>query len=262
MADSGEECNALEFSGLADGSERAWSEHVWRLDDVARVVAGALAREADRRDREQAVRGIDALSEVELQGLVGAALDAGLGVTLREQEFPGFGDWSTKESERERCDFVVLPDGATRLVDPIESRREAKRIEGTLFAEALGAPAHDEHACEPTDALWLELKVVGAFSEVDGVGGPNRAYTSQLAVCRKDVAKLSRDSLIEQGALVLELFGHTVEAIKEDLITFVHGCLDRSLPVSSPEVETFEITERIGNDAGLIAVIGVRGSSD
>lgn len=265
---------------------------MWLADEFADAAAEALAARALALDEEQAVRGLDALEELAFHPLLAGAFGTHEHVCLREVVYPSEPDARTKierldgdelraiadpltgeirlpepgdptRSERQRCDLVVLPPGATGLVDAIVARKRVKaEVAGTLF-EGVAAdapePVPDPALVHPREALWLEVKVVGQCCYTSGIGGPNRAYSPELtrnAVA--DLRKLVRDPLIEDAALVLVLFTLDEATAQHDLAAFTHRCLDKGLSVSTPVVRGFDLADRIGNRRASVAVVRVR----
>lgn len=233
---------------------------MWRCEDLAEAVAGRLRSRAAELDLEQAVRGIDALTEVELHPLLREGLaEAGFGV-LAERPYPGEPARRPLHRERERCDVVLLPPDAPRgvgLADPVQVLKEADDLAATLFAAV--TPAATAPGVSPRDAFWLEVKSVGQFAFVNGVPGPNGAYASELVRGPAlDAAKLSRDPMIEHSAVLVVLFTADERTALHDLGVMVHKCLDRDLPVCVPTTVRFPITERIGNAVCSVSLIRVR----
>ncbi|MFG0252509.1 MAG: hypothetical protein ACF8NJ_06510, partial [Phycisphaerales bacterium JB038] len=145
---------------------------LWSIADIADALAQGLRAAAEECDREQSVRGLDNLDELELHPLLQRALLAADYGIHNEQRYPG-DRHKRKLSEGERCDLVLTPDG--RALD-------APAAQGTLFA------APDPVSLD--EAFWLEVKVVAQWKE----DGPNPRYTSELLEpVRRDVRKLAKD---------------------------------------------------------------------
>lgn len=276
---------------------------MWHADEFAQAVAETLSAHARALDDEQAVRGLDALDELAFHPLLAEALGADGRVCLREVPYPSqphpgvsptqpdaapgephidlreIADPLTGEipapealapdpakSERQRCDLVLLPPGASGLIDAIVARKRARaeraRVAGTLFegvAAAEHEPDPDTALVHPTEALWVEVKVVGQFCCTYGVGGPNRSYASELTrTTIADLRKLVRDPLIEDAALLLVLFTIDHATAEHDLAAFTHRCLDKGLSVTTPVVRTFDVADRIGNRHASVAFVRVR----
>lgn len=206
---------------------------VWRLEGVAYssaqiadAVEAGLAGEAKRLDEEQSVYGLDALDELKIHPVLGRALAAaGYGVFC-EERYPS-GRQRVKASEGDRCDLVLTPGG-----QPLA----APDREPTLF--------DPPHPVALEDAFWLEVKVVCQFT----AEGPNRNYASLLlSGVHEDVAKLSRDRRIGHAGLLIILFARDEVVVEHDLGAWLKRGLERELPLGSPAVRTFAITDRLGN---------------
>ena len=231
----------------------------WQLDAILDGLSSTLAARERDLQSEQAVHGLDALDEVALHPVLARGLEgSGLSV-FRETPYPGQPEHLPKESERLRCDLVIGPGNATGIADIVRQGKELRRAEGTLFAgvaaELLAPPPG---AIEPADAFWLEVKVIGQFSYVDGFAGPNRTYASQFGACISDVRKLAAGREIIHAALAIVLFNEAEEVAEHDLAAFMHKCLDRNLPVAELRRLTIPITDRIGNTVCSVGLVRVR----
>lgn len=244
---------------------------MWVPDELLAAAAAALRGAEEQFAAEQAVRGLDALEELDLHALIARGLaDAGYGV-LRERPYPGDrttpreqGDDLAKESERRRCDIVLTPAPGQTLADPVQrlkSRRaRQKQAAGTLF-EAIDSLMQDDDppapgAIPPEDAFWLEIKLVGQFCFEAGIPGPNRTYGSQLVRgITADLAKLAADPHIDCGALLLILFTEDQRIADNDLIQAMHRALDKGVIASAPITTRFPIADRIGNRLCTLALI-------
>ena len=206
------------------------------IADIADAVEAALRTEADRLDREQSVRGLDAVDELSMHPLLAGSLSAaGYGV-FGEQHYPTVGR-RPRDNEGERCDLALTP-GGRDLNDP--SR------EPTLF-DPPDAVAFDE-------AFWLEVKVVCQFTPE----GPNQRYASLLlSTVGEDVTKLSRNRGIRHAGLLIVLFAEDRSTAEHDLAQWLDRCLQRRLPVGSPSMRTFGITDRLGNGVCTVALYPV-----
>ncbi len=233
--------------------------------------AAALAAEERRWLVEQAARGLDSLDEVELHPVLAAGFAAAGWGVAREQPYPA--EWKRRKArrktlpentERQRCDLVLMPSPGQRLRDglvmarAVESDRAAAA--GTLFQPlgplpeasvgpgGTGAVGGAGAFVEPEDAYWLEVKVVGQYCFSQGVPGPNGAYGSELVrgVCA-DVRKLRDDPGILRCGVLLVLFAADAFVAEHDLAALAHKCLDRQLPIRSPLRGRVAIADRIGN---------------
>ena len=206
------------------------------LGDIADAVEVGLRREAKRLDTEQAVFGLDVRDEVDLHPLLATALiDAGYGVA-REQRYPA-DRRKRKESEGERCDLVLTPDGRPLQV----SEKKA-----TLF--------DDPDALPLDEGFWLEVKTVAQFTDE----GANRNYSSQLlSTVRHDVTKLSKDDGILHAGLLLILFVRDREIAVHDLKVWQDTCLEKGLPIGAPARRDVAVTDRHGHACAAVAVYPV-----
>jgi hypothetical protein len=231
---------------------------MWRCEDLAEAAAGALKARAAELDLEQSVRGIDALTEVELHPLLRAGLESAGFAALAEQPYPGEPALRPQHRDRERCDLVLLPAGSESrsLADPVLQIHEQDRAAQTLFASLAPAPPP---GVDPSDAFWLEVKAVGQFSFCNGIPGPNATYASELVRGPAlDAAKLSRDRMIEHSGILLIHFTDDERTAAHDLGVMVHRCLDRDLSICEPVSIRFPITDRIGNRVCSVSLIRVR----
>lgn len=209
---------------------------MWSVADVADAIEGGLRRRMAQLDLEQSVTGLDALDELALHAILADCLaEAGYGVQ-RERRYPA-DRAKRRESEGERCDLVLTPDGR-----PLRET-DAK---ATLFDRP--------DAVEPDEAFWLEVKLVSQFTEE----GPNRNYASQLlSTVRHDVTKLSKDPDILRAAILIVLFVRDAIVAEHDLGVWQDRCLQRGLPIGAPSVRTLPMTDRLGNGVCAIAVYPV-----
>ncbi len=210
--------------------------------------------------REQnAYQGLDSLAETQLHPLLCQAFaDSYLGV-LREVGYPSSPKSRPNESQRQRCDLVLTPNAGQLLFDPIDEQRAQDRALGTLFESYASQYESNPDDALPQDAFWIEVKLVGQFSYVDGVPGPNPKYTNELLIGPKaDVVKLASDPLIHYGASLIVLFAEHQETGPHDIAASATAMLDHDLPISVPVFETFEITNYAGNAWCTLGLIPVR----
>src|SRR5690606_6705856 len=107
---------------------------MWRPDQLpimlVDLAADALRNRSQELAAEQAVYGLDALSEVEFHPILAAAFRAaGLGV-WPEQPYPGHPGKRPKRVERERCDLVLTESPDAPLRDPVAHRNELEAASG------------------------------------------------------------------------------------------------------------------------------------
>jgi hypothetical protein len=227
---------------------------MWDYRELVRIAREGLEGYSRAGAVEQAVYGLDALSEVELHPLLASAFEgAGLGVR-REWPYPGDVEKRQKLGARSRCDLVLTGAGE-ELLDPVAELLETDKAAGTLF-EAAPTLTQAGPRRFAGDALWMEVKVVGQYTYTLGVPGPNRAYgsdlTGSLAI---DLAKIAADSALRWAGLLLVLFTDERETADHDLMVALHRALDKGLSFSAPLVEAFEIPDRVGNRVCSVALV-------
>lgn len=226
----------------------------WSHEELAEAVAAGLARREESLRREQAVRGLDALSELEMHPVVSQALrDAGLGV-WREVPFPGEAGRRARRAERERCDFVLTHAPDQRVRDPMELLADLDAAAATLFGAT--SPPEARPGIEPEDAYWLELKTVGQFTYIDGVPVPNRSYASAFTgSLAADLRKLAREKRVHHAGVLLVLFTDERATAEHDLTIALHRCLDRGAEFRSPVVRHVGVADRAGNRSCSVVLV-------
>jgi hypothetical protein len=208
----------------------------WSVADIADALEEGLRCEDLRFREEQAVYGLDALDELRLHPIIERSLqDAGYGVH-REVRYPADRrKW--RESEGERCDFVITHDG--------RALRESERAR-TLFEPA--------NCAELDEAFWLEIKAAWQYT----IDGPNPRYAAQmLSVARGDVAKLSKDRDILHAGLGMIAFVESEEIGRHDLGVWYERYVARGLPVGYPSIRMAGLVNRLGNDVCAVALCPV-----
>ncbi|MCC6284900.1 MAG: hypothetical protein IT439_06290 [Phycisphaerales bacterium] len=231
---------------------------MWSTRDILDCTLASLsAREAMLR-AEQAVRGLDALREIELHPLLAGSLRAtGLGV-FAEQPYPVPPTRRARRSERERCDLVLTPGPDLHVRDEVDAAKTLDAAVGTLFGPIAPAISRPPGEIDPGDAFWLEIKTVGQFTYTQGVPGPNGAYGTELRAALSDLSKLEEDAMIRTGALLLVLFVAAPEVASHDAGVVASRALERGLPVASRIEGGFPILDRIGNRWCSVQVFEVR----
>lgn len=215
----------------------------WSPCDIAQVTADALAARAASLDREQAILGLDALTETDLHPFLAHALSTRGYQTLREWPYPTPSRPRPLPRDRERCDLVVLPPDAPPPLDPVAEAARASELASTLFA-AMPDPTP---STPPEDLFWLEVKLVGQHTIVDGAARANPSYASELVAAGRDLDKLARDPRILSAGLLLVLFTQDEATAHHDLDAARHRWLDKSWPAHSGPRTGFALTDRIAN---------------
>lgn len=227
----------------------------WSLPDIADAAADALHARAAALDREQAIRGLDALGEADLHPILASAL-ASQGIhTLREWPYPSPARPRPLPRDRERCDLVLTPRDAPPPLDPIAQAIRDEALAASLFAEL--AP-ETPPTTSPEDLFWLEVKLVGQYVIVDGAARANASYASELVAAGRDLDKLSRDPRILCAGLLLVLFTRDEATAAHDLDAAAHRWLDRAWPAHAGERRGFAIADRIANAWCAIALMPTR----
>jgi hypothetical protein len=220
---------------------------MWNLEHVHEALARELRSYADRCDAEQGVRGLDALDELSLHPLLAKGLSIAGMVVVREGCFPGVPESRSLRRERDRCDLVVLPEGATRLRDRNDELRERDRWAGSLFEDS-PAPDAGPGPAEPVDALWIEVKVVAQHAYVHGVPVQNGAYAGELTQSiATDARKLARQRAILSACVALVTFTEDERTCAHDVPVAMLRAMGLGARVRSPLSRGFAITDRIGN---------------
>lgn len=206
---------------------------MWIWEDLADALAEGLRTASAEVELEQAVRGLDALAELELHPVLHAALRArGYGVTP-EARFPRE-QARRRRSEGSRCDMVVTPGGL-----PLADGSDQLGLFAPRDAVALA------------DAAWIEVKVVAQHHE----GGPHRAYAYALQhPVWKDVEKLAGDPAIRHAAVLLVLFTEDVAVAEHDLGVWSQRASLRGLDILPRIQRTVLIGDRLGNRACTLAL--------
>src|SRR4051812_47058052 len=129
---------------------------MWDHRDLIRIAKEGLEAHSRAAQAEQAVYGLDALTEVQLHPLLAHAFSAaGLGVR-REWPYPGIAEKRPKFAARNRCDLVLTTPPGIELLDPVAELLQTDKAAGTLFESVAVKPARASRpACHATDAFWL-----------------------------------------------------------------------------------------------------------
>ena len=210
----------------------------WDFSTVADHLGEALsAAEADLR-LEQAVYGLDAKDERQLQALLAERL-AGRYEVTREVHYPS--TQGRKLSHRARCDLVLTPKG--RPLQP------ADPPEVNLFTLVDGGGVD---YCPSADALWLEVKVACQFREGGALHPGYGAQWRQSVVA--DLRKMEAEPLIHEAALVLLVFTESADILAKDLELFEDVLALKEVLAGFRHVRSVPILDRIGHRLCTAAV--------
>jgi hypothetical protein len=197
-------------------------------DHLAEIVRKA---EADLR-LEQAVYGLDARSELELQDVLAGGLALHYEVA-REVHYPS--SFGKKLSHRKRCDLVLTPKGRPLKLDSAPP---------SLF----DAP----DLAKPEDGLWLEVKVAYQFREG---GARHGGYGSQWReAVVEDLRKMEAEPLIHEAGLCLIVFNESRGILEKDIEIFESILTRKEVLAGFRKVREVEIQERIGHRVCTVAV--------
>lgn len=223
------------------------------FESVLSTAISALARQSIALDQEQAVRGVDALKELQLHAVIeDAMIEESYGVS-RETHYPSSGDAYTKATHRQRCDLVLLNDPTMRLIDPAEELKQLSIAQGTLFAGCMETFPDPASTCRPEDAWWIEIKACSQYAYRDGIPVQNPSYAHELVTgLQTDLCKLSADPSIWHAGVLIVLFCENETVARHDLNQAASMCIDQDIPVKSPLIATESITDRGGN--GCVSV--------
>jgi hypothetical protein len=197
-------------------------------DRLGQVVSTA---EADLR-LEQAVYGLDAKDEKQLQTLLANGLKAHYEVA-REVHYPS--SIGRKLTHRPRCDLVLTPSGRPLKLDFDPPN---------LF----DAP----NLCLPQEGLWLEVKIAHQFRE-GGIrhGGYGSQWRDAVV---EDLRKMEADELIREAGLVLVVFNESQAVLEKDLELFESVLMRKEVLAGFRHVRSVPIWERIGHTVCTVAV--------
>src|SRR5829696_8540009 len=205
---------------------------MWDFSTLADRLRDAIAAAEDELRLEQAVYGLDRLDERRIQALLAERLAATYEVA-REVHYPS--TRGRKLTHRARCDLVLSPKGLPLRLDSAVP---------SLFDPAA--------MCEPTDALWLEVKVAYQFRE----GGiPHTGYGSQWRqAVVDDLRKMEAEPLIHEAGLVLVVFNESQAVLDKDLELFEDVLARKEVLAGFRHVRSVPIVERIGHTLCTVAV--------
>jgi hypothetical protein len=204
----------------------------WDFATLADRLGAAIEQaEADIR-LEQAVYGLDAKSELQLQQLLASRMTAHYEVA-REVHYPS--SVGRKLSHRQRCDLVLTPKGRPLKIDSAPV---------TLF----DAP----DLATPEEGLWLEVKVAYQFRE-GGLrhGGYGAQWRSAVV---EDLRKMEADPRIHEAGLCLLVFNQSRAILDKDIELFENILAQKEVLAGFRKVRTIDILDRIGHQVCTVAL--------
>jgi hypothetical protein len=197
-------------------------------DELEKIVQHA---EADLK-LEQAVYGLDARTELQIQELLAGGL-ANYYQVAREVHYPSTA--GKKLSHRQRCDLVLTPRGRPLKLDSVLP---------SLF--------DPPNQAEPHEGLWLEVKVAYQFREGNIRHGGYGSQWRDAVV--EDLRKMEAEPLIHEAGLCLIVFTESREILEKDIELFESILTRKEVLAGFRKVRTIEITERIGHRICSVAL--------
>jgi hypothetical protein len=198
---------------------------MWDFSTLADHVGRALQSVEDELRLEQAVYGLDAKDERALQSLLADRLAAQYQIA-REVHYPS--TRGNKQTHRQRCDLVLSPLGRPLRFDTAPS---------SLF--------DPPDMCDPSEALWLEVKVAYQFREGGARHGGYGAQWRGAVV--EDLRKMEADPLIHDAGLLLVVFNESASILEKDLELFEDILAQKEVLAGFRQVRSVRILDRIGH---------------
>jgi hypothetical protein len=188
-------------------------------------------REAELR-LEQAVYGLDSLSEVKLHAVLARGLAQSYEVAC-EAHYPSTS--GRKLSHRARCDLAITGKGLPLQLESLPP---------DLFSPG--------NTARPQEALWLEIKAAWQYRE----GGVRHAgYGAQWRnAVVADLKKMEQDPLIEEAALLLVVFNESENILTKDLDLFEQVLAEKEVLAGFRQVRSVPIQDRIGHHICTVAL--------
>ena len=153
----------------------------------------------------------------------------------------GLGQWFTvnrevhypstagkKLTHRQRCDLVLCPNGRELKLDSAPP---------TLF--------DPPDACEPQEALWIEVKIAYQFREGGQQHGGYGPQWRQAVI--EDLRKMENEPRIREAALLLIVFNESLDILEKDLDLFENVLIQKEVLAGFRQVRSVNILERIGH---------------
>ena len=197
----------------------------WNWELVADRLALALGDAEEALRLEQAVYGLDAKDERQLQALLAEGLSPHYCVS-REVHYPSSA--ANKRTHRQRCDLVITPPGRPLKLD--------------WSPPGLFDPPDP---CLPAEALWLEVKCAYQFREGhQRHTGYGQQWRSAIV---EDLKKMEAEPLIKKAGLVLIVFNETRDILGKDLELFEEVLIQKEVLAATRIVRSTDIWERNGH---------------
>jgi hypothetical protein len=204
----------------------------WDIAQVADRLSEVITAAEGELRLEQAVYGLDSRDERSLQELLAARLAPHFGVG-REVHYPS--TFGRKLSHRMRCDLVLSPLGKPLRLDTAPP---------TLFDPPV--------FCDPSDALWLEVKIAYQFREGNVRHGGYGAQWRSAVV--EDLKKMEAESAIREAALLLIVFNESDAVLDKDIELFEDVLVRKEVLAGFRQVRKIPLLDRIGHRLCTIAM--------
>jgi hypothetical protein len=205
---------------------------LWDYAELADRLNQCIGSAEDELRLEQAVYGLDARDEREIQSLLVERLGKFYEVA-REVHYPSSA--GARLTHRQRCDLVLTPLGRPLRLDVAPP---------TLF----DAP----NLVGPEEALWLEVKIASQFREG---GARHGGYGSQWrSAIVEDLRKMEADERIKHAGLVLIVFNESDAVLNKDLELFEDVLAQKEVLAGFRQVRSVKIADRIGHQLCTVAV--------
>ena len=205
---------------------------LWDLSTVADDIGATLAEAEAAVRLDQAVYGLDARDEKQLQATLAEGLSRRYAVA-REVHYPS--TVGRKLTHRPRCDLVLSPAGRPLRVDAGPP---------SLFDPPDG--------CPPGEGLWVEVKVAAQFREGGDRHGGYGSQWRQSVVA--DLRKMAADPLVREAALLLVVFNESPAVLEKDLALFEDLLVRKDVLAGFRQVRAVPIQDRIGHRLCTAAV--------
>jgi hypothetical protein len=204
----------------------------WDFSSVADRMEEVIRRAEAQLRLEQAVYGLDAGDERQMQAVLAAGL-AEFYEVAREAHYPSSA--GRKLTHRPRCDLVLSPRGRPLRLDWAPP---------TLF--------DPPDPCPAAEALWLEVKVAWQFRSG---GVPHGGYGAQWRdAVVADLRKMEAETLIRHAGLALLVFNEDRDVLEKDLELFEIVLSRKEVLAGLRQVRSVPIVERIGHRLCSVAL--------
>ncbi len=214
---------------------------------VADAAVAAVRAACEERDLAQEVRGVDSLPERDIQTILERGFEAAGLHPMREVRFPHRAGEPIR-SVGTRCDVVLRP--TETPLDLGDDPEEADDDGPGLFDDVAQPPAA---RLDPERAFWLEVKTGAACRDLGDAGDLSTLPKRTLV----DLARLAHARNIRHAAAIVVAFGIDEATLARDAHALDRHAAEQGLPTLGAVVRTFQLTDRHGNAAGLVAVIPV-----